>query len=72
MLAAAGFERAGLDWRTGSPWPPAAAVMADTARKVARGQGRLRCGGVPYVVDAAVQAMAATQPADPLRVRASR
>ena len=36
-------------------------VLADTANKVARGQGRLSPGGVPYVVDAAVQAMASTR-----------
>ncbi len=36
-------------------------VMADTGGKVARGQGRFAPGGVPYVVDAAVQAMASTR-----------
>ncbi|MFI4933563.1 MAG: acetolactate synthase large subunit [Caulobacterales bacterium] len=36
-------------------------VMADTAGKVARGQGRLAPERVPYVVDLAVQTMAGTR-----------
>jgi len=36
-------------------------VLSDTSGKAARGQGRYSPGGVPYVVDMAVQAMASTR-----------
>jgi acetolactate synthase-1/2/3 large subunit len=61
MIGHAGLSEAGLALAHRIAAATGCRIMADVAGKVARGQGRLSPGGVPYVVDQAVQAMAATR-----------
>ena len=61
LIGCGGLSERGLELAHRIQAATGCRVMADTAGKVARGQGRFAPGGVPYVVDAAVQAMASTR-----------